>query len=67
MQSTGFQRAPHPRPAKWVKLYIRVFSLLPPNLTRLGFLCPGSRSLTVNAGGMWDHVTAEEPGAAAGA
>lgn len=44
-----------------------MFFLLPPNLTRLGFLCPGSKSLTLNAGGMWDYVTAEESGAAAGA
>lgn len=66
MQSTRFQghrRTPYPGSAKWMKLYIRVFSLLPPNLTPLGFFCPGSKSLTLNAGWMWDYVTAEESGA----
>lgn len=66
MQSTRFQghrRAPYPRSAKWMKLYIRVSSPLPPNPMPLGFLCPGTKSLTLNAGGTWDCVTAEEPGA----
>lgn len=72
MQSSlfqGHQRAPHPSSAKWMKLYIRVFCLLPPNPTRLGFLCPGSKSLTLNAGGtgIMLLLRSQERGAAAGA